>query len=197
MREIWYAIVVATLGVMSADAFVGDQMSRSIGDLGPKLVQAVSVTGEVLASIARPSADELIANKSGIARLLIDLNEQTEAIEQILSRMTESPPLNIEKLDAVKKATLLQLLRPESRADIEKKGTIDMMTVLGSYEEIKVEVRQDAASFEMTLSEIRENPSTRAVNRVGITRGALTASLGRLVTFSGLIQQIAYLPARA
>jgi hypothetical protein len=48
MKGVWYALAVAMFGVISAGAFVGDQMTKSIGDLGSELVQAVSLTGEVL-----------------------------------------------------------------------------------------------------------------------------------------------------
>jgi hypothetical protein len=97
--------------------------------------------------IARPSADELISNKSRIAKRLIDLNEETEAILQLLAKMSDRPSLSMEKLDAAERADFLRLMPAESRADIEKKGAIDMRIVLEIYKAIKFDVQHDASSL--------------------------------------------------
>jgi hypothetical protein len=194
MRIIWHTLAVALFLGVSVGAFVHDQMTQAIGDLGPQLLKAVSLTGEVLSSIARPSADELINNRREIQRRLTDLKEQTEAILQILREMEmTAAPLQIYRLDEGKKAVFLRLVPPESRADIERTKTIEMKVVLEIYADVKSDVQHDASSFNSALSEIKDSSDMRAVNNVGITRGALTASLGRLVNLSGTIQQLAYL----
>jgi hypothetical protein len=193
MKTTWWAAVAATLVIISAYAFVGDKMTKTIGDLGLELVRAVSLAGEIQTDIARPSADDLIKNKNRIQRRLGDLKEGTEAISQLLLRMRERPSLSMENLDAAKRADFLRLVPADLRPDVEKRNAIDLAMVLQIYARIKNDVQRDASFFDKALSEITESSNIASINKVGTTRGALTASLGRLVEFSGRIQELAYL----
>jgi hypothetical protein len=198
MKWIWCCALVAVLFTVSADAFVGDKMSKAVGDLGPQLVKAVSLAGDILVGIARPSADDLIRGKSVIQKRLGELKEETEAISQILLGMQKDhPALRLQNLSAEKRASLIRLVPTDLRQSVDKEGAISMALVSQIYAGIKVEVQQDAASFEKALADITMESDLEAVNRVGTTRGSLTASLGRLVEFSGRIQELAYLQRSA
>jgi hypothetical protein len=177
---------------LCAFAFVQDQMENSIGDLGPQLVKVVGVAGEVQSEIARPSADDLIKNRSLIQRRLGDLKEATEAIFQLLVRMNDKPELTLKNLDEVKRTEFLRSIPAELRSDVEKNNAVSMKVVLQIYMTIKTDVQRDMSSFGGALSEIRGSSNQGLVNNVGLTRAALTANLGRLVEFSGRIQELAY-----
>ena len=105
--------------------FVGDKMSKAVGDLGPQLVKAVSLTGDILVGIARPSADDLIRGKSAIQKRLNELKEETEAISQILFGMQKDhPALRLENLSAEKRASLIRLVPTDLRQSVDKENAI-------------------------------------------------------------------------
>jgi hypothetical protein len=190
-KALFGTILGAVLSVCCAYAFLHDQMENAVGDLGPELVNVVSLAGEIQSEIARPSADDLIENRSEILKRVGELKGATEAISQLLSKMSNRQPLSLGNLDARRRAELLRFVSPELRGQIEKSGVLEMSVVLKIYLGVKNEVQRDAISFANALSGVKDL-TLGAVNNVGITRGALTASLGRLVEFSGRIQQLAY-----
>jgi hypothetical protein len=188
MKATGPAVIVAIFGIMSAAAFVGDV--KSIGDLGPELEKAIATVGQILTDVARPSADDLVENKIQTNKRLTDLRDETEAISQLLRKMEDGSPLSIAALDPKKRAEFLLIVPPDQRSDIESTKAIGMSTVSKIYSDIRESVKRDALFFEAALSESGRPAKVEDINKVATARGALIASLGRLVEFSGRILEL-------
>jgi hypothetical protein len=191
-----FALGVAVAGLVATVLAVALPFSRLqtvLDRLGPELVRAVRVAGEILSEVARPSVDDLIKNRRRISTLIrTDLLETTESISQLVLEMRERKPLSIKNLDPKRQSDLLRLVPPTSRSNVEEKLELSMTLVAQIYEEIKTEVRRDSIVFDRALVNAGEKPTEDQINELGRSRGALTANLGNLVQFSGLIQELAF-----
>lgn len=184
-----FIVFVAALAAFAIDS----RLEKTLPQLGQQLLKVTELAGRIQIQISRPSVEDLVKNKEQILKLIkTDLRETVEAIGQFLPKA--KPSFSIMSLDPKKRIQFLHFVPSELRVEIEKTNELKLEWIIQIYSTIKNDVTEDGTALGAALSKAVVDKMTEdQVNEIGKARGELTASLGRLVTFSGLVQQLAFI----
>jgi len=190
-------LAVAVSLIVSAFAFVGDQLDLKLGLLGTELQQAVKIAGEAQIIITTNDPQDLIRQRDEIVGRLVRVVEQSDRISQALSKMKDNNvPLLLANLTPDDKLAFERLLSNYLRHIVVLSEKFDVETATQVYSGVSNGLVQNIREYEIILTQLKGVPSIFTLNQIGFARANLTISIGQLVEYSGYIQRLAYVQPR-